>query len=115
MHLADTSLLINAAHAGPARDWLRDAAEYHAFEQSLRAYPWLRIETSDWERAMGVSRQLAAVSAGYHRGIPIPDLLIAAVAERHGATLAHDDADYERIADVTGQPLLRLGRSGAAT
>jgi predicted nucleic acid-binding protein len=138
MHLVDTSVLINAAEAGPSRDWLRDAAtearvalcdmvvmeylrgardaeEYHAFEQSLRAYPWLRIETSDWERAMGVSRQLAAVSAGYHRGIPIPDLLIAAVAERHGATLAHDDADYERIADVTGQPLLRLGRSGAAT
>ena len=137
MHLADTSLLINAAHAGPARDWLRDAAtkarvalcdmvvmeylrgardadEYHAFEQSLRAYPWLRIEPADWERALEVSRQLAAVSAGYHRGVPIPDLLIAAVAERHGATLAHDDADYERIAAITGQALLRLGRQDAS-
>lgn len=137
MYLADTSLLINAAHAGPARDWLRDAAitarvalcdmvvmeylrgardadEYHAFEQSLCAYPWLRIEPADWERAMDVSRQLAAVSAGYHRGVPIPDLLIAAVAERHGATLAHDDADYERIAAITGQGLVRLGRQGAS-
>jgi predicted nucleic acid-binding protein len=92
----------------------RDADEYHAFEQSLRAYPWLRIELVDWERAMDVSRQLAAVSPGYHRGVPIPDLLIAAVAERHGATLAHDDADYERIAVITGQGLVRLGRQVAS-
>ena len=138
MHLADTSVLINAAHAGPSRDWLRDAAtearvalcdmvvmeylrgardvaEYQAFEQSLRAYPWLRIELADWDRALHVSRQLAEISAGFHRSVPIPDLLIAAVAERHGAVLVHDDADYERIADVTGQELLRLGRADAAT
>ncbi len=138
MHLADTSVLINAAHAGPSRDWLRDAAtearvalcdmvameylrgardvaEYQAFEQSLRAYPWLRIEPADWDRALNVSRQLAEISAGFHRSVPIPDLLIAAVAERHGAVLVHDDADYERIAAVTGQGLLRLGRADAAT
>ncbi|HZW01197.1 MAG TPA: PIN domain-containing protein [Candidatus Deferrimicrobium sp.] len=137
MHLADTSVLISAAHAGPSRDWLRDAAtearvalcdmvateylrgardaaEYQAFEQSLRAYPWLRIEPADWDRAMNVSRQLAEISAGFHRSVPIPDLLIAAVAERHGAVLVHDDADYERIAAVTGQELLRLGRADAA-
>ena len=137
MHLADTSVLINAAYAGPSRDWLRDAAtearvalcdmvvmeylrgardlaEYQAFEQSLRAYPWLRIEPADWDRAQQVSRQLAEVSAGFHRSVPIPDLLIAAVAERHAAVLVHDDTDYERIAEVTGQELLRLGRAGAA-
>jgi predicted nucleic acid-binding protein len=138
MHLADTSVLINAAHAGPSRDWLRDAAtearvalcdmvameylrgardvaEYQAFEQSLRAYPWLRIEPVDWDRALNVSQQLAEISAGFHRSVPIPDLLIAAVAERHGVVLVHDDADYERIAAVTGQELLRLGRADAAT
>jgi len=138
MHLADTSVLINAAHAGPSRDWLRDAAtearvalcdmvameylrgardvaEYQAFEQSLRAYPWLRIEPVDWDRALNVSQQLAEISPGFHRSVPIPDLLIAAVAERHGVVLVHDDADYERIAAVTGQELLRLGRADAAT
>ncbi len=138
MHLADTSVLINAAHAGPSRDWLRDAAtearvalcdmvameylrgardvaEYQAFEQSLRAYPWLRIDPVDWDRALNVSQQLAEISAGFHRSVPIPDLLIAAVAERHGVVLVHDDADYERIAAVTGQELLRLGRADAAT
>ena len=83
--------------------------------QSLRAYPWLRIEPADWDRALNVSRQLAEISAGFHRSVPIPDLLIAAVAERHGVVLVHDDADYERIAAVTGQELLRLGRADAAT
>jgi hypothetical protein len=31
------------------------------------------------------------------------------------AVLVHDDADYERIADVTVQELLRLGRANATT
>jgi len=34
----------------------------------------------------------------------IPDLLIAATAERHGATVLHNDKDYDLIAEVTGQP-----------
>jgi len=131
MELADTSVLISAGHAGPSRDWLRaaatqarvalcdmvvmeylsgarDSAELAAFEEALRAYPWLRIEPADWDRAMHISGQLAQVSAGFHRSVPIPDLLIAAVAERHSAVLVHDDADYERIAAITGQALLRI-------
>jgi hypothetical protein len=32
-------------------------------------------------------------------------LIIAATAEVHGATVPHDDADYDRIAAVTGQPV----------
>jgi hypothetical protein len=35
---------------------------------------------------------------------PIPDLLVAATAEVHGATVLHHDRDFERIAAVTGQP-----------
>ena len=76
--------------------------------------PGSRIEPADWDRALNVSQQLAEISAGFHRSVPIPDLLIAAVAERHGAVLVHDDTDYERIAAVTGQALLRLGRAGKA-
>ena len=34
----------------------------------------------------------------------IPNLLIAAVAARHGLTVVHYDRDYEAIASVTGQP-----------
>jgi len=45
---------------------------------------------------------------GLHRGPSIPDLLVAAVAEIAGLTVLHVDADFETIADLTGQPLHRL-------
>jgi predicted nucleic acid-binding protein len=41
---------------------------------------------------------------GTHRGAPVPDLIIAAAAERAGVTLLHYDADFDLIASVTGQP-----------
>jgi predicted nucleic acid-binding protein len=33
----------------------------------------------------------------------MPDLVIAAVAERHGVTLVHYDSDFDAIAAITGQ------------
>jgi predicted nucleic acid-binding protein len=41
-----------------------------------------------------------------HRGAGMGDLLIAACAEAHGATIVHYDSDYDLIARVTGQPAL---------
>lgn len=38
-----------------------------------------------------------------HRAVTLPDLLIAACAERAGLTVLHYDADFDRIAEVTGQ------------
>lgn len=38
-----------------------------------------------------------------HRAVPLPDLLVAACAERAGLTVLHYDADFERIAEITGQ------------
>jgi predicted nucleic acid-binding protein len=35
--------------------------------------------------------------------LAIPDLLIAAVAEQNDLLVLHYDADYDRIADITGQ------------
>ena len=35
----------------------------------------------------------------------MPDLLIAAVAERERVTILHYDGDYELIAQVTGLPV----------
>jgi predicted nucleic acid-binding protein len=37
------------------------------------------------------------------RAVGLPDLLIAAVAEREGVTVLHYDSDYDHIAAVTGQ------------
>jgi hypothetical protein len=58
---------------------------------------------ADVQRAREVQLQLAA--RGEHHGVPAADLVIAAVAERAGATLVHYDADFDRIATVTGQPV----------
>ncbi len=35
----------------------------------------------------------------------LPDLIIAATAEQHGVAVLHYDADYDRIAAVTWQPV----------
>lgn len=58
------------------------------------------------DRAVAV--QVALAERGHHRGPSIPDLLIAATAELAQLTVLHVDADYELIADVTGQPVERL-------
>ena len=65
-------------------------------------YEWLPTEDIDWRRALEVQRQLWAT--GRMRTVPLPDLIIAAVAERHRVTVLHYDSDYDTIADVTGQP-----------
>jgi predicted nucleic acid-binding protein len=49
--------------------------------------------------------QTALARTGQHRGVPIPDLLIAAVAEASGLSVLHYDADFDRVAEITGQPV----------
>jgi predicted nucleic acid-binding protein len=45
---------------------------------------------------------------GQHRAPPIPDLLIAAVAELNQRTVLHLDEEFDLIADLTGPPMERL-------
>lgn len=52
--------------------------------------------------------QMALLEKSQHRGVAIPDLLVAAAAETSGHTVLHLDRDFELIADYTGQPLERL-------
>lgn len=47
--------------------------------------------------------QLTMAQRGHHRAAGIVDLLTAAIAEHHGASILHYDADFEHIAAVTGQ------------
>jgi len=65
------------------------------------AFEWLSIEDIDGRRAIDVQRELWAT--GKMRSVPLRDLLIAAVAERHRVTVLHYDSDYDTIAEVTGQ------------
>lgn len=76
-------------------EFLRQRAEY----DTLRV-----LDTGpDCERrALDVLQALAL--RGQHRGVSLPDLWIAATAELRGATVLHYDSDYERIAEITGQP-----------
>jgi predicted nucleic acid-binding protein len=66
-------------------------------------YEWLATHDEDWRRALEV--QAALWRGGQMRSVGLPDLLIAAVAERKRVTVLHYDADYDLIAYVTGQPV----------
>lgn len=56
--------------------------------------------------------QLLLAERGHHRAPSVPDLLIAATAELAGLTVLHLDKDFELIAEITKQPLERLGGAG---
>ena len=49
--------------------------------------------------------QSARVERGQHRAVSVPDLLIAATAEIEGLTVLHYDADFDLIAEITGQSM----------
>ncbi len=58
------------------------------------------------DRAWEVLKDLART--GKHRAPSIPDLLVAATAEKCELTILHVDKDFELISKVTGQPHERL-------
>lgn len=64
------------------------------------------------DRAVEV--QVILAERGQHRAPSIPDLLIAATAERAGLTVLHVDKDFELIATVTEQPVERLALTAPA-
>lgn len=68
------------------------------------ARTFVMIETgeADFLRAQDLMQELAA--NGMHRSAGIADVLVAACAQRAGLTLLHYDADFDLIAQVTGQP-----------
>lgn len=79
----------------------RNAAEWDRLEEALRAFELVETTAEHVRRAKQVQRMLAAK---HQRGRKAPDLLIAATAESHSLTVLHYDADFDRIAAVTGQP-----------
>jgi len=125
--LVDTSVLILRQRNDAAAEWFatrvradavavcdmvaleylmgaRSGRHYDELDEALQAMRWVTIEVTDWRRAREVQRSLARQTGGGQRAVKIPDLLIAATAERVGMTLVHYDEDYDRVAAVTGQP-----------
>ena len=80
----------------------RSIGEHAELGMLLDRLPFVSIAPADYRRAWQVQGLLAA--AGSHRGVAPPDLLVAACAERLGLTVIHWDADFDAIAEVTGQP-----------
>lgn len=75
------------------------------------AYRRVPMTDADFLRAEEVMARLAA--RGQHRAAGLPDLLIAAVAERAGLTVLHYDADYDVIAAATGQAVEWVAPKGS--
>ena len=65
------------------------------------AYEWLPAEDGDLRRALSVQAELSA--RGPLGAVSLADLIIAAIAERHRVCVLHYDADYDRVATITGQ------------
>lgn len=124
LYLADKSALEQRRHSNVARELLalllvegalaschvvalevlysaRNLENYTALRTDIDALPWLPCDEATMDRAMAVQELLAA--RGQHR-LPLPDLMIAATAEHHSATVLHYDHDFDLIAEVTGQP-----------
>lgn len=76
---------------------------YAYYARALRKLPRVPMSEEVLDRALEVQGRLAKRSQ--HRGVSLPDLIIAACAEGAGLAVLHYDADYERIAEVTGQPV----------
>jgi predicted nucleic acid-binding protein len=121
-HLADTSVLTRLDRP-PAREAVRllladqsigccrlsrlelghsarTATEWERLMDATSIFTLLEVESADLRRAGEVQRLLAGAAL---RGRKVPDLVIAAVAERAGLTVLHYDRDFELISQVTGQ------------
>jgi predicted nucleic acid-binding protein len=75
----------------------RSKRDFRRLEGDLAEFRDLRMDAETCAIAVGAQRELA--SKGRHR-VPIPDLLIAACAQQHGADVVHVDRHYDTLAGV---------------
>jgi predicted nucleic acid-binding protein len=97
-----------------ALEYLNNAPDPRGYEilyGALRGQRWLDVTAEAMDRAMQVHREMAKTSQ--HRHFRLPDLIIAATAELNQATVLHYDADYDRIAQVTGQAVEWVAPKGS--
>lgn len=83
----------------------RSASDYATLQDDLAAYRDLRIDHAIIGAAEAAQRELAAV--GQHR-VSLPDLIIAACAQQHGADVLHVDRHFDVLAETFGFRSVRL-------
>ena len=79
----------------------RNHEDYVAVRERLTSFPDIVVTGADHRRGLEVQESLSA--SGRHRALSLVDALVAAVAEAHGLTVLHYDADFELVAQVTDQ------------
>jgi predicted nucleic acid-binding protein len=84
----------------------RSQRDYQRLEGDLALFRDLRMDAETFATALTAQRELAAT--GHHR-VAIPDLLIAACAQQHGADVVHVDRHFETLAHVLAFTPLRAG------
>jgi len=90
----------------------RSKADRDELVELLRtAFGWVAIPERVFDR--GAEIQAALTARGAHRSAGPVDLLVAATAELHALVLLHYDRDFERVAEVTGQPTQWLADAGS--
>lgn len=89
----------------------RNVDEWDRLSEALHQFELVETTSADVRRAKQVQRLLAAK---HQRGRKVPDLLVAAAAETAGLVVLHYDADFDRIAAVTGQPCQWVVAPGTA-
>ncbi len=82
----------------------RNISEFREITKELDALHSMPIGQVEWRRALEVYQALAAKGGAHQRQVKHMDLLIAAAAESAGVPVLHCDADFDRIAAITGQP-----------
>lgn len=83
----------------------RSPADFATLEGDLGAYRDLRIDHATMTAAQSAQRDLAA--EGRHR-VALPDLIIGACAQQHGADVLHVDRQFELLAEVFGFHSVRI-------
>jgi predicted nucleic acid-binding protein len=97
-----------------ALEYLNNAADPESYDllwDALHAQRWIDVTSQAMTRALEVHHSMAARSQ--HRHFRLPDLIIAATAELSALTVLHYDADYDRIAEITGQPAEWIAPKGS--
>jgi predicted nucleic acid-binding protein len=76
----------------------RNGTEHAKLARARTGFIYLETTEEILRRAKELQGLLA--KKGQHRAVSIPDLVISAVAEHHGATILHYDKDFDLIARV---------------
>ncbi|MGH9132226.1 MAG: PIN domain nuclease [Acidimicrobiales bacterium] len=79
----------------------RNPADYRELVTRLGSYGPIPTTDADHRRALEIQGLLA--ERGQHRALSLVDALVAAIAESRSMAILHYDADFELVAQVTGQ------------